>query len=116
MSATQSRSGVSAEKLRSTRSGAARTRAFRVVARVPLRRPMSFKPARRINLVPRLPPTRVKITERAVEQLHGDGSEKFDWDGEIPGFGVRIRSSGSKYYVGQFRADGRTGRSRFGTG
>ena len=49
----------------------------------------------------------VKITKRAVDRLQGDGAEKFYWDDDLPGFGVRIRSSGRKYYVVQFRADGR---------
>ena len=57
MSATQSRSGASAVKSRSTRSGAARVRASRTVVRVPLRRLMPLKPARRINLAIRLRPT-----------------------------------------------------------
>ena len=44
MSATQSRSGASAVKSRSTRSGAGRARASRVVVRVPLRRLMPSSP------------------------------------------------------------------------
>ena len=59
-------------------------------------------------------PTHFKITKRAVDQLQGDGAEKFYWDDDLPGFGVRIRSSGRKYYVAQFRADGRMRRITLG--
>ena len=58
--------------------------------------------------------THFKITKRAVDQLQGDGAEKFYWDDDLPGFGVRIRSSGRKYYVAQFRADGRMRRITLG--
>ena len=58
--------------------------------------------------------THFKITKRAVDQLQGDGTEKFYWDDDLPGFGVRIRSSGRKYYVAQFRADGRMRRITLG--
>ena len=58
--------------------------------------------------------THFKITKRAVDQLQGDGAEKFYWDDDLPGFGVRIRSTGRKYYVAQFRADGRMRRITLG--
>jgi len=58
MSATQSWSGFSAVKSRSTKSGAGRASASRrVVARVPLRRLTPAKPAPRISLATRLRPT-----------------------------------------------------------
>ena len=58
--------------------------------------------------------THFKITKRAVDQLQGDGTETFYWDDDLPGFGVRIRSSGRKYYVAQFRAGGRMRRITLG--
>ncbi len=58
--------------------------------------------------------THFKITKRAVDHLQGDGTEKFYWDDDLPGFGVRIRASGRKYYVAQFRADGRMRRITLG--
>ena len=58
--------------------------------------------------------THIKITKRAVDRLLGDGAEKFYWDDDLPGFGVRIRSSGRKYYIVQFRADGRLRRITLG--
>ena len=57
---------------------------------------------------------RVKITKRMVDQLQADGDDSFYWDAELPGFGVRVRASGRKYYVVQFRADGRVRRMTLG--
>ena len=56
----------------------------------------------------------IKITKRAVDQLQGDGAEKFYWDADLPGFGVRVRGSGRKYYIVQFRAEGRVRRMTLG--
>ena len=56
----------------------------------------------------------VKITKRMVDQLQSDGAEKFYWDADLPGFGVRVRGSGRKYYVAQFRANGRLRRITLG--
>ena len=49
----------------------------------------------------------IKITKRKVDQLKADGADTFYWDADLPGFGVRVRGSGRKYYVVQYRADGR---------
>ncbi|MDE2789532.1 MAG: tyrosine-type recombinase/integrase [Paracoccaceae bacterium] len=57
---------------------------------------------------------RVKITKRMVDRLQADGDDSFYWDAELPGFGVRVRASGRKYYVVQFRADGRVRRMTLG--
>ena len=56
----------------------------------------------------------LKITKRMVDQLQSDGAEKFYWDADLPGFGVRVRGSGRKYYVAQFRANGRLRRITLG--
>lgn len=56
----------------------------------------------------------MKITKRAVDRIDGDGSERFYWDPELPGFGLRVRASGRKYYVAQFRARGRLRRMSLG--
>ena len=56
----------------------------------------------------------IKITKRMVDQLQGDGADRFYWDADLPGFGVRVRSSGRKYYVAQFRANGRLRRMTLG--
>ena len=51
---------------------------------------------------------------RAVERLESDGRERIYWDTELPGFGLRIRNSGRKYYVVQFRSNGRDRRMTLG--
>jgi integrase len=53
-----------------------------------------------------------KITKRAVDALkpHPD-HDTFEWDDEIPGFGVRRRPSGDKSYVLKYRTQG--GRQRW---
>ena len=56
----------------------------------------------------------IKITKRMVDQLKVDGADRFYWDSDLPGFGVRVRGSGRKYYVVQFRADGRVRRMTLG--
>ena len=57
---------------------------------------------------------RVKLTMRFVERLDSDGRERFYWDTELPGFGLRVRASGRKYYVVQFRSNGRERRITLG--
>ncbi len=56
----------------------------------------------------------IKITKRMVDQIKADGADKFYWDDDLPGFGVRVRGSGRKYYVVQYRADGRVRRITLG--
>ena len=56
----------------------------------------------------------IKITKRMVDQLKADGADRFYWDADLPGFGVRVRGSGRKYYIVQFRADGRVRRMTLG--
>ena len=54
-----------------------------------------------------------RITKRVVDGLRANGRDYIIWDGELPGFGVRVRPSGSKTYVVQYRAgQGRTAPSR----
>ncbi len=36
----------------------------------------------------------IKINKRNVDSIKPDGLERFYWDTEIPGFGLRVRSSG----------------------
>ena len=56
----------------------------------------------------------IKITKRMVDQIKADGADKFYWDSDLPGFGVRVRGSGRKYYVVQYRVDGRVRRITLG--
>ena len=57
---------------------------------------------------------RIKITKRMVDQIKADDADTFYWDADLPGFGVRVRGSGRKYYVVQYRADGRVRRLTLG--
>ena len=53
-----------------------------------------------VNRIPR-------ITKRSVDAIKPDGSDTVYWDGELTGFGLRVRSSGRKVYVVQTRVDGK---------
>ncbi len=59
-------------------------------------------------------PAQIKITKRTVDKLQADGRDQFYWDADLPGFGLRVRESGRKYYVAQFRANGRLRRMTLG--
>ena len=53
-----------------------------------------------------------KLTKRNIDALNAQaGRDVFAWDGEIRGFGVRVKPSGVKTYLVQYRnAEGRTRR------
>jgi integrase len=54
-----------------------------------------------------------RIGKRYVDGLAITGREYFAWDDDLPGFGVRVRASGAKAYVFQYRAGaGRSAPSR----
>lgn len=47
---------------------------------------------------------KAKITKRLVEDLTvEDGRELWVWDSELPGFGIRVKATGVKAYVIQYR-------------
>ena len=48
-----------------------------------------------------------KLTKRTVEALKATGADAVYWDGELTGFGVRVRKSGRKNYVLQTRVRGK---------
>ena len=48
-----------------------------------------------------------KLTKRAVEALKANGADTVYWDGELTGFGIRVRKSGRKNYVLQTRVRGK---------
>ena len=56
-----------------------------------------------------------KLTKRLVDGLGTKASDYFEWDDELPGFGVRVWPTGRKVYVAQYRAGGRTRRVKIGT-
>ena len=59
-------------------------------------------------------PAQIKITKRTVDRIESDGSDRFYWDRELPGFGLRVRATGRKFFVTQFRANGRLRRMTLG--
>ena len=48
-----------------------------------------------------------KLSKRTVDALKPDGADTVYWDGELTGFGVRVRKSGRKIYVVQTRVAGK---------
>jgi integrase len=56
----------------------------------------------------------VKITKRVVEAAEAREKDYVIWDDELPGFGVRVFSSGKRSYVIQYRTRGRSRRYTIG--
>ena len=56
---------------------------------------------------------RRSISRRTVEALKVDKDTVF-WDRDVPGFGVRVYASGTKMYVVQSRAEGKSVRVTVG--
>ena len=52
-----------------------------------------------------------KLTKSVVERLIPASTDYFAWDAELPGFGVRVKPSGIKSYIVQYR-NRKTGASR----
>ncbi len=57
---------------------------------------------------------RVRITKRVVDALSADGSDRFLWDSDVIGFGIRISPVGKLVYVLQYRIEGRQRRFKIG--
>lgn len=55
-----------------------------------------------------------RITKRVVEAAPAEAKDYFIWDDELPGFGVRIFTSGKRSYLIQYRAQGRSRRLTIG--
>ena len=51
-----------------------------------------------------------KLTKKRVESIKPTDRDSFQWDDELRGFGVRVKASGARSYVIQYR--NRHGRSR----
>jgi len=51
-----------------------------------------------------------KITKRIIDSLQAQGKDLVVWDGEMPGFGIRVKPSGVKSFCVQYRNE--QGRSR----
>lgn len=55
-----------------------------------------------------------KLTKRIVDAAESRSSDYFIWDEELPGFGLRVFTSGKRSYLVQYRAAGRTRRYAIG--
>lgn len=55
-----------------------------------------------------------KITNRTVEAAQPTSGDYFIWDDEMPGFGLRVFSSGRRSYLVQYKKDGRNRRVTLG--
>ena len=55
-----------------------------------------------------------KLTKRIVEAAEVKPSEYMLWDGELPGFGIRVMPSGRRSYMVQYRAGRRSRRMALG--
>lgn len=53
-----------------------------------------------------------RITKRTVDALQVTGKEYTHWDGELTGFGVRVRATGAKSFVAVYRTGGRNSPQR----
>ncbi len=55
-----------------------------------------------------------KLTKRTIDALQPRDKDYFEWDDELPGFGVRVWPTGRKTYVAQYRAGKQTRRFKIG--
>jgi integrase len=55
-----------------------------------------------------------KLTKRFVDALKAQTADYFEWDDELPGFGIRVWPTGRCVYIAQYRAGGRTRRIKIG--
>lgn len=53
-----------------------------------------------------------KLTKRTIGAERPETVEKFVWDDDLPGFGLRVYPSGRKSYLVQYKIGGRGGRTR----
>ena len=51
-----------------------------------------------------------KLTKRFIEAIKPGAGDLFEWDAEVKGFGVRVKPSGRKSFVVQYRTVGNLSR------
>ena len=56
----------------------------------------------------------MRLTKRYIDNLESGDKDYFEWDDELPGFGVRVWPTGRKVYVAQYRFGHRTRRVKIG--
>lgn len=56
-----------------------------------------------------------KLTKRTIDGLEPRDKDYFEWDDELPGFGIRIWPTGKKTYVAQYRSGKQTRRFKVGS-
>jgi Arm DNA-binding domain len=58
----------------------------------------------------------VKFTKTRLDDLSlpAGKTDHIEWDDELPGFRVRIRESGAKYFIAQYRIGQKQGRENIG--
>lgn len=57
----------------------------------------------------------MKLTKQNVESIEAEGREVVLWDSDLPGFGIRVKPSGLKSYIIQYRdGEGRSRRATLG--
>jgi integrase len=56
----------------------------------------------------------MKFTQRSIDALSPAESDTVFWDDELPGFGVRVKSTGAKAYIIQYRIGRRSRRMTVG--
>ena len=53
-----------------------------------------------------------KITKRTVDSANASAKDQYVWDGDLPGFGLKVTPAGRKVYLLQYRVAGHNGRTR----
>ncbi len=48
-----------------------------------------------------------RITKRSIDALQAEGSDYYFWDTDLKGFGCRVRKTGARSFIAQYRIGGR---------